>query len=99
MDDRKKGITKIIKECKNIGKKTAPDFYDAGIYGLDDLKQLGAKEAFFKVWTNNPNHVCIHPVYIWAIEGAIQGRAWNDLSEAKKKEFKQYAQDLKESFK
>lgn len=98
MIDRKSAIKKIIKECKNIGTKTAPYLYEAGIYGIEDLRKLGAEEAFFQIWSKNPEKVMLHPVYLWALEGAIFGVGWKDISDERKKEFKEYVEKLKGSF-
>lgn len=96
--EREEGIKKLIKECRNIGQKTAPNFYDAGIRGILDFRKLGTEKVFFQTWKNNPTSVCIHPCYLYAIEGAITDRSFNDISSARREELKKFARDLKNSF-
>ncbi len=97
--EREAGIKKLIKECKNVGLKTAPDFYDAGIRGLADFKKLGTEQAFFQTWQNNPNSVCIHPCYLYAIEGAIMGTSnFNEIPPKRREELKKFVKNLKNSF-
>ena len=99
MSRREDGIKKLIKECRNVGKKTAPDFYDAGIRGISDFKKLGTEKAFFQTWKNNPTAVCIHPCYLYAIEGAITDTSnFNDIPVERREELKKFARDLKSSF-
>lgn len=95
--EREEGIKKIIKECRNIGKTTAPNFYDAGIRGISDLRKLGTEKAFFQIWKNKPS-ICIHPCYLYAIEGAIIDCGFNQLSVKRMEELKKFTQDLKNSF-
>jgi len=98
MSSREDGIKKLIKECRNVGKKTAPNMYDAGIRGILDLQKLGAEKSFFQTWKHDPTSVCIHPCYLYAIEGAIRDCAWNRIPEKRKEELKKFSRELKSSF-
>lgn len=95
--DREEKINHIIKTFKNIGERTAPQILDAGIETLDDLKKLGAEEAFYNIWAANPEEVEINAMYLYALEGAIQECNCLMIGENRKQQLQQYAQALRES--
>ncbi len=94
MTDKAAVIQKIQKECKNIGTKTAPMLYEIGIRKREDLITMGAEEAYFQIWKSHPT-MTIHPLYLWALEGAIEGIDYREIPEQRKKDFKKFVQELK----
>ena len=76
-----------LKELPNIGEKLAEKFIRVGIKTADDLKLVGTENSFIKLVTIERD-VCINTLY--AIEGAVQGIRWHNLSDARKKELREF---------
>ena len=76
----------------NIGKEMASKLKSVGIYAAEELIEIGAKEAFFKLKTKYPN-VCL--VHLYTLEGAIQNVEFNCLSEKTKLDLKAFSDSLK----
>lgn len=76
----------------NIGKEMARKLTAIGIDSPDKLAKAGAKEAFLKLKQAYPN-VCL--VHLYALEGAINNTDFNNLTEDKKKELKEFSDFLK----
>lgn len=87
-----------MKALRNIGPACAERLVEAGIDTPEKLRNLGAKEALFRIFQKR-GPAYLHACYLYALHGAIEGRAWNDLPEEKKDEYKQFTKDLKNSFK
>lgn len=71
----------------NIGKKLADKLILVGIKSSKDLRFAGAESAFIKLVTVEKD-LCINTLY--AIEGAVQGIRWHDLSDERKKELREF---------
>lgn len=67
----------------NIGKNLESKLKSTGVNSLEDLVALGSQKAFLRIQAHEPD-VCINTLY--AIEGAIQGIRWHDLSDEIKQE-------------
>ena len=78
---------------KYIGKEMASKLNGIGIFTAEQLTDLGAKEAFYKLKMQYPN-VCL--VHLYTLEGAIQNTEFNSLSEATKADLKKYSDSLQE---
>lgn len=76
----------------NIGNEMAKKLNTVGIDSSEKLIELGAKQAFVKLKQTYPQ-VCL--VHLYALEGAILNIEFNNLSEAKKKELKEFSDFLK----
>lgn len=76
----------------NIGKEMAKKLTTVGIDSSEKLIELGAKEAFLKLKKTFPQ-VCL--VHLYTLEGAINNTEFNNLSEDKKKELKEFSDFLK----
>ena len=76
----------------NIGNEMAKKLNTIGIDSSEKLIELGAKQAFVKLKQTYPQ-VCL--VHLYALEGAILNTEFNNLSEAKKKELKEFSDFLK----
>ena len=61
----------------NIGEVLAQKLRQAGIATRDDLVDLGSVEAYLRIW-NREDVIGYNMLY--ALEGAIQGVRWHDLS-------------------
>ncbi|GFI61059.1 hypothetical protein IMSAG049_00212 [Clostridiales bacterium] len=83
-----KELTSMI----NIGKEMARKLKNIGIDSSDKLIEMGAKEVFLRLKDVYPN-VCL--VHLYALEGAIQNTEFNNLSEVKKRELKEFNYFLK----
>lgn len=81
-----------LKSMANIGDEMAKKLAAVGIDSPEKLTEQGAKQAFLKLKQVYPQ-VCL--VHLYALEGAIQNREFNNLSEEKKKELKEFSDFLK----
>ena len=59
-----------LAKLPNIGKTVEAQLVQVGIASADDLKRIGAKEAWLKIQKIDES-ACIHR--LMALEGAIQG--------------------------
>ncbi|MDR1230558.1 MAG: TfoX/Sxy family DNA transformation protein [Spirochaetaceae bacterium] len=66
-------LSKLI----NIGKEVERQLDDAGIATFDELKELGSRNAWLKIRQTDPSS-CYNK--LCALEGAIQGIRWHNLS-------------------
>lgn len=76
----------------NVGKEMAKKLISVGIKTPEELTKTGAKQAFIKLKNTYPN-ICL--VHLYALEGAIRQVEFNNLSEEKKKELKEFSDFLK----
>ena len=76
----------------NIGREMARKLTMVGIDSSEKLIGLGARQAFLRLKEEYPQ-VCL--VHLYALEGAIQGIEFNELSKDKKKELKEFSDFLK----
>ncbi len=81
-----------LTSMMNIGKEMSKKLKSVGISSLGELIQTGAKQAFLKLKESSPQGCLVH---LYALEGAIQDRQYNNLSEEKKKELKEFTDFLK----
>lgn len=76
----------------NIGIEMQKKLESVDIFTAEQLKEVGAKEAFFRLKTRWPN-VCL--VHLYTLEGAIENIPYNVLSPATKAELKAFSDSLK----
>lgn len=76
----------------NIGREMAGKLESVGIKSAEELQEIGAKQAFFKLKEIYPN-VCL--VHLYALEGAVQNTGYNRLSEDTKKDLKAFSDFLR----
>ncbi|MDD3740077.1 MAG: TfoX/Sxy family protein [Bacteroidales bacterium] len=74
-------------DLPNIGKTLAEKLIFAGIESSEQLFSIGSESAFVKLATIDQN-TCINQLY--ALEGAIQGIRWHDLSLKRKQELLEF---------
>jgi len=92
-----KGADSVGKEKKvklsslpNIGKIVEEQLIQVGIEDIDTLKKVGSKEAWLRIQKIDEsacyNRLC-------ALEGALEGIRWHDLSAEKKDELKAFYEE------
>lgn len=80
----------------NIGDDTENKLIQAGIDSFEKLEKLGAQQAFLRLQAFDPD-ACINLLY--ALEGAIEGIRWHDISREKKQELLQFHKMVQMSIK
>jgi DNA transformation protein len=81
-----------LTALRNIGKAYERKLKSIDITTAEALKQIGSKEAFFKLKLRYPN-VCL--VHLYALEGAISDIEYNKLPEDVKQNLKIFSDNLK----
>ena len=81
-----------LMSMKNIGKEMAKKLTSVGIDSSEKLAETGSRQAFIKLKEAYPQ-VCL--VHLYALEGAIQNMEFNQLSDEKNKELKEFSDFLK----
>lgn len=76
-----------LSDLPNIGAKLEEQLKKVSINTLQDLQDLGSKEAWLRIKAIDDS-ACIHRLY--ALEGAIQGIKKSELSIDIKKELKDF---------
>ena len=76
-----------LSKLPNIGKVLEKQLNDVGINTVDDLMNVGSKEAWLKIKEVDES-ACLNR--LMALEGAIQNIRWHDLSENDKKSLKDF---------
>jgi hypothetical protein len=90
----KSKIKQLSKDLKNVGPRLAEKLLIAGIDSHDKLKEMGAKAAFEKMYTDGDKYGDYNAAYLYAIEGAIRNCDWLEIPEKIKQEYKEYAKSL-----
>jgi len=81
-----------LSKLPNIGKSVEEQLNLVGINTVEDLKIIGSKEAWLKIREIDKS-ACINRLY--ALEGAIRGIRWHNLSEEKKLMLKEFYEFVK----
>lgn len=76
-----------LTQLPNIGKVVAEKLIQVGITSPEELKALGTEQAFIRLLTVDDT-ACLSELQ--AIEGAIQGIRWHNLSKERKEELKEF---------
>lgn len=76
-----------LSKLPNIGKNIEEQLSLVGINTVEELKKTGSKEAWLKIREIDKS-ACINRLY--ALEGAIEGIRWHNLSEEKKLILKEF---------
>jgi len=82
-----------LTKLPNIGPELSKKLEQIGVMNAYDLRQMGSENALIKIATIAQNGACINMLY--AIEGAIHGIRWHDLSQLRKKELLDFFNLLK----
>ena len=84
-----------LSKLPNIGKVVENQLNDVGISTVDELIDIGSREAWLKIREIDET-ACINR--LMALEGAIQGVRWHDLSENDKKSLKDFYNQQNKDF-
>ena len=76
-----------LSNLPNIGKVVEKQLNDVGINTVDELIDIGSKEAWLKIKEVDES-ACLNR--LMALEGAIQNIRWHDLSLEDKKNLKEF---------
>ena len=76
-----------LSKLPNIGKEVERQLNEVGIFTYDELKAIGAEQAWLKIQENDPS-ACIHRLL--ALEGAIDGIKKTELSQKRKEDLKDF---------
>ena len=76
-----------LSKLPNIGKVLEEQLNDVGINTVDDLIDIGSKEAWLKIKEVDES-ACINR--LMALEGALQNIRWHDLSDEDKRNLKDF---------
>ncbi len=75
---------KPLSALQNIGKTVASRLHDIGITSEEELKRLDAAKAYKWLSERNPGKHLPVCYYLYSLEGAIQNKHWDALSEKEK---------------
>lgn len=81
-----------LSRLPNIGKAVEAQLIQAGICTADELRQIGAKEAWLRIQSFDES-ACIHR--LMALEGAIEGVRKTLLPEETRADLKAFYQQHK----
>lgn len=76
-----------LSKLPNIGKEVERQLNQVGIFTYDELKAIGAEQAWLKIQEIDPS-ACIHRLL--ALEGAIHGIKKTELSQKRKEDLKDF---------
>ena len=83
-----------LSNLPNIGKVVEEQLNDVGINTVDDLINIGSKEAWMKIKEIDES-ACLNR--LMALEGAIQNIRWHNLSQEDKKNLKEFYNSQKQN--
>ena len=76
-----------LSKLPNIAEKLESQLANVGITTVEQLKEIGSREAWFRIFINDPS-ACI--MRLSALEGAIRGVRWHDLDDEIKISLKEF---------
>lgn len=76
-----------LSNLPNIGKEVERQLNQVGIHTCEELKNLGAEQAWLEIQKIDPS-ACIHRLL--GIEGAIRNVKKTELPEARRAELKEF---------
>lgn len=81
-----------LNTLRNIGKEIERKLKSIGINTAEELREMGSKEAFFRLKSKYPEICTVH---LYVLHGAIDDIEYNCLSEETKRELKRFSENLK----
>lgn len=81
-----------LDKLPNLGKIAVQRLSAVGINSADDLMSIGSKEAFIRLYMHEGD-TCLNT--LCALEGAIEGIRWHNLSDTKKLELRNFFNSCK----
>lgn len=76
-----------LSALPNIAAKLESQLADVGITTIEQLKEVGSREAWLRILARDPS-ACM--MRLSALEGAIQGVRWHYLDDDTKKSLKEF---------
>ncbi len=76
-----------LSTLPNIGKTVEQQLNEVGIETIKQLIEIGSKQAWLRIRSIDDS-ACINRLY--ALEGAVEGIRWHNLSEEVKVELKEF---------
>ena len=73
-----------LSSLKNIGPTTQKRLQEIGINTKDDLKRVGPVLAYQKIQSKNPGKTIPVCYYLYSLQGALDNKHWNNISQKKK---------------
>lgn len=80
-----------LSELPNIGEVIENRLNAVGIYTSEELMNTGSKEAFYSIKMFDDT-ACLHMLY--ALQGAIEGKRYTQLSRSTKEDLQQFFNKL-----
>lgn len=74
----------ILKGLTNIGPTIAARLEAVGVRTVGDLRRIGPARVFQRVKANNPGKSISVCYYLYSLQGALEGKHWDDLTERTK---------------
>ena len=87
-------VKTLTKQLRNVGPKLAAKLLAAGIDSPAKLRELGAKEAFARMYPAGDSYGDFNAAYLYALEGAIRDCDWLEIPDNVKQDYKEFAQHL-----
>jgi len=81
-----------LTKLPNIAAKLDGQLADVGITTIEQLKEIGSREAWLRILSRDPS-ACL--MRLSALEGAIQGVRWHYLDNDTKRDLKEFYQKYK----
>lgn len=81
-----------LTALRNIGKELERKLKAVDIMTAEELRKAGSEEAFVRLKLRDPQ-VCL--VHLYALEGAVSDREYNQLPEDVKRRLKAFSDRLK----
>ncbi|HCO74438.1 MAG TPA: competence protein TfoX [Clostridium sp.] len=81
-----------LSDLPNIGKKLEEQLNEVGIETIEQLKEVGSKQAWLDIKAIDDS-ACINR--LCALEGAIQGVRFHSLSDEVKRDLKEFYNTVK----
>ncbi|OFZ28287.1 MAG: hypothetical protein A2622_04080 [Bdellovibrionales bacterium RIFCSPHIGHO2_01_FULL_40_29] len=83
-----------LTDLKNIGPETERAMLKAGVKTLDQFVKMGWEKAMIRLCKVNPKNN--HSLFAYALIGALQNKMWNQISEADKKQAREFMKSLRD---
>lgn len=77
-----------LTELKNIGSKIAGRLNEVGIFSEQKLLFIGPVKAHQMIKKKYPNETLPVCYYLYAFEGALSDKHWDNIGEKRKQELK-----------
>jgi len=81
-----------LSKLPNVGKTLEKRLLEIGVNDAEGLKEIGSKEAFVRLYLHEGD-TCFST--FCALEGAIQGIRWHNISDDKRQELKKFFESIK----